>query len=193
MEFGLGEVIKYFSSESCFATELGVYNLNLPMLPKLIGFCEPNWIKLSRVSGTPYLDTDFDAAILARTILAFHLASFDGVKCICHIDNQPRNILAEGDRFWFLDFSDSCIDYPEFDLCHLLLFWASDLPGGVFAGKLRAFLSAYDAGLAIRSEFWRECLHRSIEVFDQRRDIYRKSLGKNPVPVVLQNRALLNL
>jgi len=162
------------------------------MVPALLDFCAPHWIKLQRVEGLPYLDTDFDAKGLAESLAAFHLASFDGDKCLCHIDNQPRNILTTQDRFWFLDFSDSRREYPEFDLCHLFLFWASDLPGEAFAHKLESFITAYNAYLPIRKEVWGDCLSRGIVVFDQRRNQYQKPLGKNPEQVVLQNRAAMS-
>ncbi len=161
------------------------------MLPQLIEFHEPDWLKLQRVGGLPYLDGDFSAPALGQVLASFHLATFDGDKCLCHIDNQPRNILADEGKFWFLDFSDSRFDYPEFDLCHLLLFWAADLPEAVFEAKLPAFLSAYNAKLPLRQTLWQPCLSLAIDSFDARRLKYAKPGGKNPPELILKHRKLL--
>lgn len=161
------------------------------MLPRLLEFQEPEWIKLERVAGQPYLDLDFTAKALGLALADFHLATWDGDKCLCHIDNQPRNILADGKKFWFLDFSDSSFDYPEFDLCHLLLFWAADLPCPVFETKLQAILAEYNSRLHLRSELWQACLHRAMVSFDARRMKFAKNQGKNPPELILKHRQLL--
>ncbi len=184
-------MIKYFNSEACFWAELQVYKLALPMLPRLLDYCEPEWIKLERISGQPYLDTDFDPRELAKILAAFHLSSFDGDKCLCHIDNQPRNILAAGKQYYLIDFSDSHSDYPEFDLCHLLLFWAAELPSGVFQDKLKVSIEAYNAMLPLRKVIWKDSILRAIEVFDSRRKRFNKATGKNPPNIIEQNRKLL--
>lgn len=161
------------------------------MLPRLLEFQEPEWIKLERVAGQPYLDLDFSAKALGLALADFHLATWDGDKCLCHIDNQPRNILANGKKFWFLDFSDSRFDYPEFDLCHLLLFWAADLPETQFETKLRAFMSAYNAKLPLRPKPWKANLLRAIECFEARRARFSKQKGKNPPEIIIRQRHML--
>jgi len=186
-------VTKYFASAAEFKAELRLYRLGLPMLPRLLRYQAPAWIVMERVSGMPYMDVTgtFDAAILAETLAAFHFATYNEGNCLCHIDNQPRNILSHLDRFYFLDFSDSRREYPEYDVCHLLLFWAADFPPEVFNEKLQAFLPAYNARLAFRPVLWQECLSRSIESFDQRRELYHKTSGRNPLKAVEQNRKKL--
>lgn len=161
------------------------------MLPKLLGYCEPEWIKLEKISGQPYLDTDFNSGELAKTLAAFHLSSFNGDKCLCQIDNQPCNILAAGRQYYLIDFSDSRYDFPEFDLCHLLLFWAADLPSGVFREKLGIFCEAYNALLPLRPVIWVESMQRATGVFDTRRKRFNKSSGKNPPITTEHNRNLL--
>ena len=164
------------------------------MVPALLDYEAPLWIKMLHVTGWPYLNdlASFNPATLGSTLAQFHLATFQDGHCLCHIDNQPANILFDGTDYFFIDFGDSHNDTPETDLTHLLLFWASDLPTDVFSNLARQFLSAYHSLLPIYVSAWEAALTTSISRFDGRRLALGKSLGHNDHPIILNNRKILS-
>jgi len=165
------------------------------MVPALLEFHEPLWIKLERVPGWPYLNdlTAFAPALLGKTLAEFHLATFQDGTCLCHIDNQPANILYNGNSYHFIDFSDSLRDKPERDLTHLLLFWASDLPHLEFTRLAPELLAAYNAILPIQMKHWKDELLHSISIFDDRRRAYHKSFHSiDPREFVANRQWLIN-
>ncbi len=171
--------LKQFRNPDKFNAELQVYQLGLPMIPKLLDYQEPDWLKMQRIDGLPYLDTEggFKPHLLGETIANFHLATKDGEKCICHIDNQPQNILWNGERYFLIDFSDSYHHFPEFDISHLLLFWAAEFPFSLFEPAAIKFLKAYNRILPINTKRWESCVLESISSFDERRRRYGKGKG----------------
>jgi len=193
-----------------YYAELRVYQLSLPMLPTLLA-CHPSsvaptdnpetgcelpnkeyWIKLQRIHGIPYLDMPegFNPDMLAQTIAEFHLAALHNDKCLCHIDNQPRNILFSQNRFYLIDFSDCRFDYPERDITHLLLFWAAEMPESSFIPMATGFIDTYRQLIPLSALRWQKCLLQSISAFDSRRLKYNKH-GKNPIETQTANRNLL--
>ncbi|PKN74063.1 MAG: hypothetical protein CVU50_00365 [Candidatus Cloacimonetes bacterium HGW-Cloacimonetes-3] len=184
-------MIKHFTNPSDYYAEACAYSFNLPMLPRLLDIQEPKMIKLDYVQGTPYLDTAVDIPSLAGAIASFHLATFTKGLCLCHIDNQPRNILNTKHGYVLLDFSDSHINYPERDLTHLMLFWAADMPTMLFKRHCTDFLRYYQQQVPLSASTWRKCLKKSITVFDRRRKLYNKPGGKNPPEIQAANRLWL--
>lgn len=163
------------------------------MVPKLVDALEGQWIVIQRVPGTPYLDcASFDACLLARAIAGFHLSTLQDGQCVCHIDNQPANILLNADCVYLLDFSDSRIAAPELDITHLLLFWAADMPPFRFIECTRQFMDSYTAEIQLSSKLWSKCLLQSMEAFDARRARFGKPGGKNEPLIQRQNRELLS-
>jgi serine/threonine protein kinase len=193
IEFGETTVKKYFDAPAAFSAELDAYQLALPMIPSLIAYQEPDWILCSRIEGIPYLDsvTELDYGLLGTTIAAFHLATWQDGRCLCHIDNQPANILRSSEGFYLIDFSDSRRDFPERDITHQLLFWAADMPQELLLARCNAFLAAYTAVLALLPKLWQTCLSESIAVFDSRRANFQKPGGKNPRDLQIANRHIL--
>lgn len=193
IEFGETTVKKYFDTPLEFKAELKVYQLALPMIPKLIAYQEPDWILCNRIEGVPYLDSisELDFGLLGATIAAFHLATWQDGRCLCHIDNQPANILATSEGFFLIDFADSSRDFPERDITHLLLFWAADMPEKPFRESCSCFLSAYTSVLALSPKLWQTCLSESIVAFDSRRAHFQKPGGKNPAELQIANRCHL--
>ncbi|HCM16264.1 MAG: phosphotransferase [Candidatus Cloacimonadaceae bacterium] len=190
-------ITKTFSDTRSYEAELRVYRLNLPHVPLLL--CngkaeEPEesvwYISTKRIKAKPYLDEKgFDPARLAAALADFHRASMVDSKCICHIDNQPKNILLNAGDFYFVDFSDSREDYPETDVSHLLLFWAEEYEFIDFIRRAAAFLNSYQTQIPLDPQRWRFCLSDSIKRFDKRRLQHR---GKNPAVHSPRNRNWLS-
>lgn len=172
--------IKYFDNADEWARELSVYQSALPHVPKLWdhGTAPVHFIELTRIAGIPYLDQpDFPIAALAAAIADFHLATLESSGgCLCHIDNQPKNILLSNGDYYLLDFSDARIDYPETDISHLLLFWAAEFEHSDFIRKARVFLSKYQRAVPLRTKRWNELLEQNIALFDARRMKHGKGL-----------------
>ncbi|MDD4224678.1 MAG: phosphotransferase [Candidatus Cloacimonetes bacterium] len=165
-------VVKRFSQPEDYFRELRVYQAGLPMVPKLLRFGEREWIELERIAGKPYLDSDFgprEASLLAAAIAGFHQAWFSEGICLCHWDNQPKNILRCKDGFRFIDFSLSRLAPPEADLSHLFLFWAAEYPPLAFEALCAAFLAAYRPILPLDPGRWETALNQSRERFAERR------------------------
>lgn len=173
-------VIKRFRFPEAYFRELSVYRLGLRITPRLLDRHEPEWIALERVDGIPYLNSDsgFDPALLARAVAALHGSRSDNGLCLCHIDNQPGNILWNGQRYMLLDFADSRFDRPETDVSHLLLFWAEEYEPDLFMHLASAFIAAYQQTRKLDTSQWQSCLQDSRERFYTRRARYCKAAPK---------------
>ena len=186
-------VIKHFKNPMHFQAELYAYQTGLKMLPELLDYWEPHWIKIEKINGIPYLDRQdcFYPELLAETYANFHLATLKNDKCLCHIDNSPKNILFCQEKYFFIDFSESRFDYPETDITHLLLFWAADFPADYFKNALETFLNGYLSFVTLNSELWNSYLKNNIVFFDQRRKLHGKASGKESPSIQNLNRELL--
>ena len=162
-------------------------------MPKLLDYAEPNWIKMERIWGIPYLDdlNNFKPELLAETIANFHLAAYIENKCLCHIDNAPKNILFCPGRYYFIDFAKSKFTFPETDITHLLLFWAADFPYAFLQSSTLSFINKYLSILQLDSARWQTSLQENIRLFDKRRKIFGKPSGKQPIAVQKANRKWL--
>jgi thiamine kinase-like enzyme len=185
-------VTKIFDLHQRYKTELMVYKLNIPHVPQMLSHGEACgiegdawYITIQRIKGKPYLDEEtFNATRLGAALADFHGASLNKGKCLCHIDNQPKNILVSGSDFFFVDFSDSIMDFPETDITHLLLFWAEEVAYLDFIGIAGCFLNSYQQRISLDPKRWRKALKQSITRFDERRLRYNKKApardsGKN--------------
>lgn len=164
------------------------------MLPCLISYKENCQLTLQRINGQPYMDNlaTFDPARLASTIASFHLATLKDETCLCQVDNQPANILQDGQRYYMVDFGDSIRDFPELDVTHLMLFWAADFPRSLFTDSCRCFLDAYIQYFTIKDTRWQYYLKHNIIAFDERRNKYKKPGGMNPPDIQQSNRQYLH-
>ncbi len=189
-----GSVVKRFADPEAYFRELGVYKLGLEMTPRLIDFREPEWIRLERVCGLPYLDCPLDTCtvgLLARTIASFHLSTRNGQNCLCHWDNQPRNILLGNGRFHFVDFSDSRLARPEDDLTHLLLFWAGEFSADRMETLAAEFIAAYRTIQPLDPLQWKNSLANSILRFDQRRAQHQRAAQHVAPEISETNRGMI--
>ena len=188
LEFTDTEVVKHFNSIQDYRNEIEVYNHRMSVVPKLISSEPESWIKMQRILGTPYMDVLFDPSKLAEAVATFHSHTLRDGKCLCHIDNQPGNILAYKGRYYFIDFSDCDIDYPDRDISHLLLFWAADFGKTCFQSYVSKFLLAYRRLIPLSADRWQKYLGQNIICFDARRALYNKPGGKNPPHLQQANR-----
>ena len=189
-----GQVYKYFSDPGAYHREMAVYSLALSQTPKLKRWNEPDLIVLEQVLGTPYLDLPLDTRIcilLADTISAFHLATLREGRCICHWDNQPRNILVKDATCWLIDFSDSREAAPEDDISHLLLFWAGEFETHSFQKLAQEFITRYLQFVTLSPDTWKPACKRSVERFDERRSRFGHRKLSIPRHTQINNRQFL--
>lgn len=187
-------VIKRFERPEECHRELGVYELGLEFTPMLIESRPLEWIAISKEAGIPYLNSDsgFDTVLLARTVAALHKAAERDGLCLCHVDNQPANILWNGQRYVLIDFADSRMDHPESDISHLLLFWAEEYEPELFGRLAAEFINTYHLLHPLDQSLWRQCLSRSRDRFYERRWRFCKALPKLPEQQRQANQELLD-
>ena len=175
-------VSKLFIDKELFDRELKVYNLAPPHVPELLSAGEADlmgqklyYITAKRIKGKAYLDLpNFSTSDLAAALAAFHAFTYKAEKCLCHIDNQPQNILLAGNKYYFIDFSDSRRDFPEADITHLLLFWAEEYRYMDFIARAGSLLNRYQEDITLSRSRWNRSLKQSITRFDQRRAKFNK-------------------
>ncbi len=179
-----------------FGNELFVYRTAYPYKAELIEILQPRTLVLKRIEGIPYLDapepSDKLPAELAKAVAALHQLAVVEEKVLCHWDNQPRNILWDGERrkIWLLDFAEIRLAEPEADLAHLLLFWAEQLDQAAFAAKAGLFLGSYKGPVRLSPERWEKAYRNAVARFDGRR---RRHNRQEPTasPFRAANRKLL--
>ena len=192
-------VIKRFRHPDEYFRELEVYKLRLENTPSLLENHEAEWIAVSRADGIPYLNSPdgFDPALLAGCISALHSAIIKEGICLCHIDNQPGNILWDGQSFSLIDFADSRMDLPETDITHLLLFWTEEFGPEMFRSLAGEFVMAYRLAAGKETSLrdpnlWKQCLTQSRRRFYERRLRYGKFRPKLPETQRRANQELLD-
>ncbi|HOH98488.1 MAG TPA: phosphotransferase [Candidatus Cloacimonadota bacterium] len=195
-------VIKLFSEEAQFQRELAVYISQPPHVSRLLDYGDAgsgipegygNYIRCQRIQGKPYLDhpDSFQADLLGTSIARFHQYSYDGTSALCHIDNQPKNILYDGNGYWLVDFSDSRHEVPEYDLTHLFLFWVEEFPTPHLQHYVISFLTAYAEIIQPRAQAWRGCMIANVRRFDERRGRFNHLARKLPEAEVNSSREWL--
>lgn len=175
-------VTKLFEKNQDYLAELRVYESNAPHVPKLLSHGKARtlddylwYITTNRVKGKAYMDeSDFSPALLGKALAEFHFSSLKDGKCLCHMDNQPKNILFDGAEYYFVDFSDSKYDTPETDVSHLLLFWAEEYPYMDFIRIAGCMLNSYQQLLSLKPDRWEKTMPKSIKRFDARRTMFNK-------------------
>lgn len=194
VELRENSVLKRFIHPGAYERELSVYQRQLPMVPRLLSYKHPEWIEVQRIDGSAYLHRDFsqeEAAGLASVIARFHASTSRDERCLCHWDNQPRNILGTGSDFYLIDFSESRVSLPEDDLSHLFLFWAAEFTPERLRSLTGAFLSVYRKLTPLDTDSWARALARSKRRFDLRRRRYGRHEGHLPQGQLRENRAIL--
>ncbi|MCB5245575.1 MAG: phosphotransferase [Candidatus Cloacimonetes bacterium] len=173
-------IIKHFSSANTYWQEFKVYEMELPMVPRLISYEEPYWIEIEYVEGKPYLDEPLEPELiytLADTIGKFHSLTRKDKLCLCHWDNQPSNIIYSQTQIWLIDFSESKFSFPEDDITHLLLFWCAEFPPAQLTVLVERFIYRYQLYLRLDSKVWQNALECSLKRFNKRREAFAHHLS----------------
>lgn len=174
------QVIKICKSPKMFKKELYIYQKNLPFIPKLLDHDNKNTLMLEYIDGTPIAElVQPDFSKIASMFITLHSLESKEGKCICHYDNNPKNYLFSKSRYYMLDFSEWEYDYPETDLIHFLLFWASIYDKVKFKQTFRKIIDSYLAKATINPLEWELLIPEVTERFDNRRRKFGK-IEKNP-------------
>ena len=163
-----------------FQKELYIYQKKLPFIPKLLDHDNKNTLMLEYIEGTPIAElVQPDFSKIAKIYINLHsIESKDG-KCICHYDNNPKNYLFFRNKYYMLDFSEWEYNFPETDLIHFLLFWASIYDKEQFNKTFRKLINSYMAKATINPLEWELLIPEVTERFDNRRRKFGK-IEKNP-------------
>lgn len=170
------QVIKICKSPNMFKKELYIYEKKLPFTPRLLDHDRKNTLMLEYLEGQNIGEMDNpDFAEIAKIFLALHKLEYEGGKCICHLDNNPKNYLYSGGRYFMIDFSEWEYGQPETDLIHFLLFWASIYDANTFNRAFRKLIDSYLIGGTINPLEWEIIIPEMITRFDRRRERFGKS------------------
>lgn len=170
-------VIKICNSTTEFKNELYIYKKNLPFVPKLLDHNSLNTLIIEYIEATRIGDLLLpDFVKLANLFYQLHALEHKGERCICHADTNPKNYLysAINQQYYMIDFSNWVYDYPESDLIHFLLFWASIFDHSTFRKTYTDFVNSYQKHDPINPILWEMLIPETIEKFDQRRKKYDK-------------------
>jgi thiamine kinase-like enzyme len=189
---------KFYHSSYDARQEYEFYQNKLGFIPRLIEYSSSgvvHYIDFEYIdSCSLWQQAEIDFCIVAKLYADLHNYSPREGKVICQIDTNPKNIIIsrENGRYYLIDFVDWRWEYPEFDIIHFLLFWASAKPAEQFSLIVEQFLSAYQRAASISTKRWNDLLPQVISFFDLRRRIYQKK-EKNNNPDMEKNRQTLNL
>ncbi|MBT3755294.1 MAG: hypothetical protein HOG24_03325 [Candidatus Cloacimonetes bacterium] len=183
------QVIKICDSPKMFKKEMYIYKKRLPFTPKLIDNDGKNTLMLEYIEGTPVMDlAQPNFAKITELFINLHSLESKNGKCICHYDNNPKNYLFAEGKYYMLDFSEWVYDYPETDLIHFLLFWASAYNSVKFKHVFEQVISTYKAKRMINPLEWELIIPEIILRFDSRRIEFGK---KQTHPDITKNREIL--
>ncbi len=183
------QVIKICDSPKMFKKELYIYKKKLQFTPKLIDNDGKNTLMLEYIEGTPIMDLAQPNFVkITELIISLHSLESKKGKCLCHYDNNPKNYLYANGKYYMLDFSEWVYDYPETDLIHFLLFWASAYNSVKFKHVFEQVISTYKAKRIINPLEWELMIPEIILRFDSRRIEFGK---KQTHPDIAKNREIL--
>lgn len=169
------QIIKTCRTLDEYKRELHIYQKNLAFTPTLYSHSQKEFsITISHLNGhTLYntLNPDF-----GRIAKLFHQLHSLEEKTICLMDTNPNNFIYDfgADRYYMLDFSEWEYNQKEFDLIHFLLFWAAIYDEEKFTKTAVSFLDSYNKLNNIETSVWNRMLPIIINMFDERRNKYRK-------------------
>ncbi|MFC1887422.1 hypothetical protein ACFLYK_01285 [Candidatus Cloacimonadota bacterium] len=176
------QVIKICRNSKEFKKELYIYQKKPYFAPQLLDHNGTNTLMLEYIHGIPIIDLiQPDFSKLALLFSELHALESNKGKRICLKDSNPNNFIYcdINLKYYMLDFSEWEYDFPEADLIHFLLFWASIYPFERFELIFNQFKNAYRLSLPINPIEWEMQLPEVIHQFDSR----RKKFGKHQDPL----------
>lgn len=187
------QVIKICRNNKEFKKELYIYQKKPFFAPRLLDHNKTNTLMLEYIEGISIIDLiQPDFSKLAYLFSELHALENKKGKKICLKDSNPRNFIYSEklEKYYMLDFSEWEYDYPEADLIHFLLFWASIYSFERFEIIFNQFKNAYRMNLPINPIEWEMLLPEIVHQFDTRRHKYNKH--QNPISKdVKANRKIL--
>jgi tRNA A-37 threonylcarbamoyl transferase component Bud32 len=190
---GKKQVIKICRSKKGFQKELYIYKKNLSFVPRLLDHNGVNTIMIEYIEGIPISDLlQPDFKKIAELFVELHSLDFKKGKRVCLNDSNPKNFLfcKKTRKYYMLDFSEWEYDYPESDLIHFLLFWASIYRASKFKKIFHQFINAYKNSLIINPIEWEMLVPEMILKFDSRRMKFFK-IERKVNPHISKNREIL--
>ncbi len=184
------QVIKICQSKTHFQKELYIYNKEFPFTPKLLDDDNENTLILEYIDGIQIgklIEPNFSQ--LATIIADLHNCENKNGKTICHFDNNPKNYLFKKKKYYMIDFSNWCYDFPETDLIHFLLFWASITKYKKFKRISKKFINKYSQIRSINTLEWSLLFPEVTKRFDYRRKKHKKIETNDDL---IRNRNFLN-
>lgn len=181
------EATKTCRNREEYLREMAVYRFRPDWAPKLLRTDGELTISL-RHAGHP-IDSDADFHTLGRLYAQFH-ETFPG---LCRWDNAPSNHLYDGSRYRLVDFAETRPGFPEEDLVHFLLFWASIVPKNRFEHIMEDFLNGYRqrSPNGIDPQRWDTALDPVTRAFDERRRQFERIESNPDLAVNRQRLAIL--
>ncbi len=188
-----GRVIKICRSHHEFQKELYIYQKKPEFVPLLLDNNGTNTLVVEFLDGVPIGDLvqpDFGA--IAVLFIELHNLETKKDKCICLMDSNPNNFLycKKNHKYYMLDFSEWEYDYPEIDLIHFLLFWASIYHRDQFKKIFHTFVETYRNEMPLNLIEWEILVPEVIFKFDTRRKKFNRSERLN-IKEIQYNRNIL--
>ena len=188
-----GEVIKICRNHDEFKKELHIYNKNLSFVPNLLDHNKSNTLIIEYIDGTLLIkEENPDFYALGKLFAQLHQVERQGDRCICFYDSTPKNIIRSlhNNQYYMLDFSEWEFDYPEADLIHFLLFFASLQSKEDFKSSLNNLIKGYRESATLNPIQWDMLVAEQISRFDSRRKKFNK-YDSNEHPDIKANRELI--
>ncbi|MDO9577812.1 MAG: phosphotransferase [Candidatus Cloacimonadales bacterium] len=169
------QVIKICKSPKMFKKELYIYEKKLPFTPKLLDHDGKNTLILEYLEGANIGEIEQpDFSQIAELFIELHALENINGKCICHSDNNPKNYILSNGKYFMIDFGEWEYNYPESDIIHFLLYWASIYDSVQFEKAFRQLTDFYLAYGNINPMEWEMSIPEIIENFDNRRERFGK-------------------
>ncbi|MFA5498059.1 MAG: phosphotransferase [Candidatus Cloacimonadia bacterium] len=172
-------IVKKCRCRKEFENELRVYRLNLDFTPRLLSHNEETLeIEMSYIDGAHLWGVNsIDFIALGDLFGKFHSSYKEGEMVLSHRDTNPRNYLYDisSKKYYFIDFAESGLSFPENDLVCFLLFWGANCHPSEFDHIMVGFLRGYHNYIEMLDEDRTSLFREWFDDFDERRRVYGKT------------------
>ena len=169
-------IIKRCKTHAEYLNEIYIYNQNFTFVPKLLAKNNKDTIVLEYIESKTIGEIDEpDFSKLGGIFAELHSHKNKSFLSICHNDTNPKNyIVDKNENYFMIDVSDWTYDFPEKDIIHFLMFWASIYSQKKFELSSIAFLSSYQEIIKINQKIWQKYYCEIENKFDKRRLFFNK-------------------
>ncbi len=174
-----GFVKKVFINQDYFRRELGVYQMRLPFIPRLLNV-KVNELLIEYISSPSIGElTQPDLIWAAASLARFHNHFRKGKVTLCHKDTNPKNYLMTKDNCIMIDFSDVEYDNPYSDIISFNLFQADIMHPDIFPKQLDSFFKTYKMFHNSQLQLSPQILAQELTRFAERRKTFGKKLSSH--------------